>query len=183
MYAFLPASWRDGISLAEEGCLAGVVQVDRLSGVASGGDAMMGMLAWSSLDVGAVDAALNPMRQIRRESRRCVVRMVTHTPFPRAHAGESERVGFTRDVSALGICVASGHSEPAGSLLRVVVYDLDGRPERDAIARVMRCQQDGRGGVLLGLAIVDPARELAPIHKPHLRAVRHGERKGRRAIA
>jgi hypothetical protein len=92
-------------------------------------------------------------------------------------------VGFTRDVSALGICVASGQTEPAGSLLRVVVYGLDGRPERDVIARVMRCQQDGRGGVLLGLAIVDPAREPVRIPRPRLRAVRHGERKGRRAIA
>jgi hypothetical protein len=30
MYAFLPDWCRDGISLAEEGCLAGVARVDRL---------------------------------------------------------------------------------------------------------------------------------------------------------
>ena len=74
---------------------------------------------------------------VRRESRRDEVRRVEYTPFPRVHVDQRTRLGFTRDVSPLGMCLVGDSSEPIGSLFRVNVRRLNAQPMGAAIARVV----------------------------------------------
>lgn len=124
-----------------------------------------------------------PESRIRRESRQRVVRMVEHSPFPRAHAGEGRAVAFTRDLSASGICLGVERLEAEGSLLHVTVHGLDGRPSLRSIARVTRCEQDARGRLWLGLSLVDPHPTPAALPKPRLLSVRPTHANGQLATA
>lgn len=95
----------------------------------------------------ALDALTRSYRSpFRSEPRHDEVRIVEYTPFPRVAAGEAPRIGFTRDVSESGMCLGSDHPEAVGSLLRVVVRGVDGRPERPRVERVVWCRpaHDGR---------------------------------------
>ena len=87
----------------------------------------------------------------RSEARRDETWIVEYTPFPRVDAGEGARIGFTRDVSASGMCIGSDCPEPVGSLLRVVLRRSDGRPEPPCIERVVWCQAAGDGRHWIGL--------------------------------
>jgi hypothetical protein len=87
----------------------------------------------------------------RSETRRDEVRIVEYTLFPRVAAGEMPRIGFTRDVSESGMCIGSDQPEPVGSLLRVVVRDADGRPERPCVERVVWCRAASDGRHWIGL--------------------------------
>ena len=71
-----------------------------------------------------INALFNP---VRRETRREELRTAEYTPFPRIRAGQRPRLGFTRDVSALGMCLGVDVPEHVGSLIRVEVRRLDGR--------------------------------------------------------
>ncbi len=95
----------------------------------------------------------------RRERREDLVRRVEYSPFPRVEAGQRERTGFTRDVSPSGLCLRADTAEPTGSLLRLVVRDVDGRPTLESLARVawQRPTQDGRWW--LGLALLEGRRQ------------------------
>ena len=83
---------------------------------------------------------------IRRESRTDTVRNVEYTRFPRVGPDRGTRVGFTRDLSATGMCIGTDEPESVGSLLRVAIRDLDGRPSPPCIERVVWCSRarDGR---------------------------------------
>ncbi len=83
---------------------------------------------------------------IRRESRRDTVRIVEYTRFPRVGPDRGPRVGFTRDLSSSGMCIGTDEPETIGALLRVAIRELDGRPSRPCIERVVWCNhaRDGR---------------------------------------
>jgi hypothetical protein len=78
---------------------------------------------------------------IRRESRTDTVRIVEYTRFPRVGPDRGTRVGFTRDLSATGMCIGTDEPESVGALLRVAIRDLDGRPSPPCIERVMWCSR------------------------------------------
>ncbi|MFP8878715.1 MAG: hypothetical protein AAEJ52_09220 [Myxococcota bacterium] len=90
---------------------------------------------------------------VRRESRTDEVRIAQYTPFPRASATRQPRVGFTRDVSSLGMCLGVDHPEPIGALLKIDVRRLDGQSMGASIARVVWCAEarDGRHWIGLDL--------------------------------
>ncbi len=67
-------------------------------------------------------------------------------------------MGFTRDCSASGLCLGAGRPEPVGSLLRVVVRDVDGRPTLDSLARVIWCRSCADESAWLGLSLVMEVR-------------------------
>ncbi len=101
---------------------------------------------------------------MRREGREETVRIVEYTPFPRALAGQLPRIGFTRDLSESGLCLGVDAAEPTGSLLRIVLRDVDGSATRAAIARVTWCGHTRDGRHWLGLEILaekSPQRETA----------------------
>ena len=107
--------------------------------------------------------------RLRREGREQIVRHVEYTAFPRVSAHQRERVGFTRDVSASGMCLRAEAAEPIGSLLRLVTHRLDGRPAEEAIGRVVWCSPTADGAVWLGLSVLERGRQV-PVRVPARRA-------------
>lgn len=97
-------------------------------------------------------------RPERREEREEVVRHVVYCPFPRASSEQRERVGFTRDLSPSGLCVRADAPEPVGSLLRVTLRSVEGRPRFESIARVCWSQRTVDGACWLGLALLEESR-------------------------
>lgn len=90
----------------------------------------------------------------RCEPREAVVRLVEYAPFPRVRADQRGAVGFTHDLSASGMCLGAAEALPVGSLLRVVVRCVDGRPTLVSLAQVTWCCAGNDGGVLLGLRLL-----------------------------
>ncbi len=114
-------------------------------------------------------------RGTRREPREKLVRHVEYCPFPRARSDQCLQVGFTRDLSPSGMCVHVDTPERLGSLLRVTLRDVDGRPKLESIARIAWSGPAADGGFWIGLSLLEPGRPRAiPVrHKP--RAVRSVE--------
>ena len=83
-----------------------------------------------------------------------MVRLVEYAPCPRVSLGQERRVGFTKDCSASGLCLGAERPEPVGSLLRVIVRDVDGRPTLDSLVRVIWCRPGPDAGAWLGLSLV-----------------------------
>lgn len=104
----------------------------------------------------------------RREQREDVVRHVEYCRFPRASSDQRLRVGFTRDVSRSGLCVRVDTPEPVGSLLRVTLRGVDGRPRLESIARIAWSSPTVDGGYWIGLSLIDAGRPRAvPVrHRP-----------------
>jgi hypothetical protein len=110
------------------------------------------------------------LRDDRREPRPEVVRLVEYAPFPRVSKDSQQRVGYTRaplallsdggeyDENASGMCLGADHAEAEGSLLRVIVRGVDGRPTLDSIARVVWCLPREDGRFWIGLALVADGR-------------------------
>lgn len=98
-----------------------------------------------------MSARLEAARGVRREPRRDVVRIVEYTRFPRVGTGSGPRFAFTRDFSISGMCIGCDEPEPAGSLLRLAVRDLVGRPSHPRLERVVWCEPAGDGRFWLGL--------------------------------
>lgn len=99
----------------------------------------------------------------RMEPRETTVRRVEYTCFPRVGSDTLTRVGFTRNVSASGMALGVEETLPVGSLLRVIVQKVDGRPDFDAVARVAWCQENrdrspGAPEGWLGLVLVAEVR-------------------------
>jgi PilZ domain len=90
----------------------------------------------------------------RREPREETVRLAEFAPFPRVRRDQRWQGGLTRDLSATGACIQTEEAPPVGSLLRVIVRSVDGRPTAESIARVVWCQALGPGRVRLGLETV-----------------------------
>ena len=94
------------------------------------------------------------LRSVRKARRIATVRLVEFAPFPRARREERWHVGFTLDLSSQGACLRAKETEPVGSLIRVIVRGVDGRPTLDSIARVV-WSADGRfGEVRMGLSML-----------------------------
>ena len=100
---------------------------------------------------------LNAPDDVRRETRSPGVRIVEYTPYPRRTRDERRRIGFTRNTSTSGMCLAVETPERPGSLLRVVRTDVDGNPSTDALARVAWCEPRGAGRFWVGLAVISDA--------------------------
>ena len=101
-------------------------------------------------EVRALNSAPTP---IRREVRSDEIRVAQYTPFPRETASQQPRVGFTRDVSGLGMCLGVDEPEPLGALLKIDVRSIDGQSMGASIARVVWCSgsRDGRHWIGLDL--------------------------------
>lgn len=89
------------------------------------------------------DAARSPAR----ESREADVRLVEYCPFPRSTATGGWRLGFALDVSASGMSLEVEPGLRIGSLLRITLRSVDGRPTLDALARVVSHRVDGGRGI------------------------------------
>jgi hypothetical protein len=93
-------------------------------------------------------------RNRRREPRQRLVRPVEYAPFPRTSGEQLERRGVTRDVSTSGMCLRLEAPEPVGSLLRVIVADVEGRPALGSVGRVAWARPVAEGVWHVGLAVV-----------------------------
>lgn len=111
---------------------------------------------------------LNAPDGMRSETRNPVVRIVEYTPYPRRTRDERRRIGFTRNTSASGMCLAVETPERPGSLLRVVRTDVDGNPSTDALARVAWCEPRGAGRFWVGLAVISDANIRRMLKVRHL---------------
>ena len=98
-----------------------------------------------------LNIAPNP---IRREPRTDEIRIAEYTPFPRETASQLPRVGFTRDVSPLGMCLGVDHPEPLGALFRIDVSRLNGESMGASIGRVVWCEGTRDGRHWLGLDLL-----------------------------
>lgn len=109
--------------------------------------------------MGAIEVQIplfQPTAPVRRcESREDVVRRVDYCRFPRVCAEHHPRTGFTRDVSPAGLCLRAELPEPVGSLLRLTLCDIDGRPSREAIGRVAWTHPTLDGVHWLGVHLTD----------------------------
>ena len=81
---------------------------------------------------------------------------------PRVRRSERWNVGFTLDLSSQGACLRAKEAAPIGSLLRVIVRGVDGRPTLDSIARVVWSARGRFGEVRMGLSMLD-ARSRRPL--------------------
>ena len=108
--------------------------------------------------------------ETRRERREEVVRHVEYCPFPRARPDQCLRVGFTRDLSASGMCVRVDTPERVGSLVRVTLREVDGQRRLEGIARIAWSSPTIDGGYWIGLSMLDPGRrQPIPVrHKPRV---------------
>jgi hypothetical protein len=95
---------------------------------------------------------------VRRELREDTLRIVEYTRFPRVAVDGGTQLGFTRDLSASGMCLGVDDAEPIGSLLRVSVSGLDGSPSPARIERVVWCSAERDGRYWLGLELISDAR-------------------------
>lgn len=104
----------------------------------------------------------------RMEPRELTVRRVEYSAFPRVGNDTGTRTGFTRDVSPSGMALGVDEPLAVGTLLRVLVQRVDGRPDFDAVARVAWCQEsrgepagtgpNGAPAFWLGLVLVAEVR-------------------------
>jgi len=114
-----------------------------------------------SLDFGAREGTLGS-RTVRKVRRVATVRLVEFAPFPRVRRQERWHVGFTLDLSSQGACLRARDTAPIGSLLRVIVRGVDGRPTLDSIARVVWSANGRFGEVRMGLSML-AARARRPL--------------------
>jgi len=123
---------------------------------------------WSQLALDFAEGEALPAgaMPLRREQREEIVRLVEYAPFPRVRADQRRRSAFTRDISPSGMCLGVDFVEPVGSLLRIIVRCVDGRPTRDFLARVEWCRPGPGGRVWLGTSSMGDARDC-------VRAVRY----------
>lgn len=114
-----------------------------------------------SLDFGVGGSSLGS-RAARKARRVATVRQVEFAPFPRARRDERWTNAFTLDLSSQGACLRTREAAPVGSLLRVIVRGVDGRPTLDSVARVVWSANGRFGEVRMGLAML-AARARRPL--------------------
>ena len=118
----------------------------------------------SSPNTSKLGALVNPMRCLPRQDE---VRIAKYSRFPRESADQLPRIGFTRDMSSLGMCLGVDHAEPIGALLRVDLRTLDGESMGASVARVVWSKDTHDGRQWLGLDLLcdigraDPDANLA----------------------
>jgi hypothetical protein len=65
------------------------------------------------------------------------------------------------------MCVRIDTPEPVGSLLRVTLREVDGRPSLEGIARIVWSSPTIDGGHWIGLALLEPGRrQPIPARRP-----------------
>jgi len=104
---------------------------------------------------------------------------VEYCPYPRASAARGCQVGFTRDLSTSGMCLEADREQRVGSLLRLTLRSIDGRPRLEALARVVWCRP-GPGSSLLGLSLLEESRRAVPAAAVDALPPRPGPRPARR---
>lgn len=92
-----------------------------------------------------------PVRKARRDE---TVRLVEYAPFPRIRRDQQWRHGFTLDLSSRGLCVRAKDVAPIGSLLRIILRNVDGQPALDGVVRVMWSEHDPGGAPRMGLEVI-----------------------------
>jgi len=95
---------------------------------------------------------------LRCEPREDTLRIVEYTCFPRVAVHQRPQLGFTRDLSTSGMCLGVDAAEPIGSLLRLAVCGLDGRPSPARVERVVWCSAERDGRYWLGLELISDAQ-------------------------
>jgi hypothetical protein len=117
-----------------------------------------------SLDFGVRESTLGS-RSVRKARRVATVRLVEFAPFPRVRRQERWNVGFTLDLSSQGACLRAKEAAPIGSLLRVIVRGVDGRPTLDSIARVVWSAYGRFGEVRMGLSMLAARSRRSPLSR------------------
>lgn len=102
----------------------------------------------------------------RSAERQPAVRVVEYSAFPRVGTRGRPSVGFTRDVSDVGMCLGVAEEPILGSLLRVTVRELDGRRLLDALARVCWTRRRGDRSWWVGLSFFGEVRDRAVRVRP-----------------
>ena len=125
---------------------------------------MRGEASQLSIDFGVPESTLG-LRSARKSRRVATVRLVEFAPFPRERRDERWSLGFTLDQSAEGACLRTTDAAPVGSLLRVIVRGIDGRPTLDSIARVVWQARGSAGEVRMGIAVL-AQRVRRPLRSP-----------------
>ena len=90
----------------------------------------------------------------RRERREEIVRLVEVVPRS-SSPDRRPGVGFTRNVSASGLCLEMDEAQPVGSLLRLTLRGLDDEPWHSGLARVVWCRADRAQRYCLGLKLLE----------------------------
>jgi hypothetical protein len=135
------------------------------------------------LQRGVHGGARLPSPNVRRETRTAEVRLVEFSPFPRASAAQGREVGFTRDLSTSGMCLEVEQAHRVGSLLRLTLRSIDGRPTLESIARVAWCRPREGAGFAIGVALLpDPAR-IRPVRPKAAPAAPGGRGRARLRLA
>jgi len=99
--------------------------------------------------------------RIRREEREETIRIVEYSGFPRIAPQQQLRVGFTRDLSDSGMCLGVDRCEAVGSLLRLCIRDIDGRPADARVGRVVWTSAELDRRFWLGLQILSKTSNVA----------------------
>jgi hypothetical protein len=107
-----------------------------------------------------------PKCGIRTEDRVGVVDRVEYAVYPRLSSNQKEQVGFTIDRSTSGLCIRADGGEEPGTVLRVVVRDVDDRSTLDALMRVAWCRQVDTGRFRLGLEVITEGRRRMRVVRP-----------------
>ncbi len=104
---------------------------------------------------------------IRRTDRERAVQVAEYAPYPRVSSDQRRRIAFTVDRSEQGMCLNGDAGEQPGTLLRVVLRGVDGRPTLDVLARVIWLTPRDDGRFQMGLSVVAEGMR-------RMRVVRHG---------
>ncbi len=110
----------------------------------------------------------------RAHPRRQALRLVEYSDFPRMDLDAGRQTGLALNESDSGICIAAKDKTEIGALLRITVRGIDGRPARDAVARVVWCRDADEGRFRMGLEMLRETR-------PRMMRVRHEA--GRRSVS
>ena len=113
-------------------------------------------------------AAIIPLGStgVRVGKRDETIRIVEYSRFPRVAPLQELRIGFTRDVSAAGMCLGVDECEPVGSLLRLSVRDVAGWCADTFIGRVVWTDAERDGRFWLGLELLTEAPKSNPGIRP-----------------
>jgi len=105
---------------------------------------------------------------LRAEVRTDTIRIVEYAEFPRRAADGGLRMGFTRDISASGVCLGADQPESVGSLLRLGIRALDGSSVDARIGRVAWTTQARDGRHWIGVELLTKAGNPAVSEPPAL---------------
>jgi hypothetical protein len=130
---------------------------------------MRGVGSQLALDFGGSAGPVSRLRTARKVPREAIVRLVEYAPFPRVQRDLAVRRGVTLDLSSRGLCLRAEEAAPEGSLLHVLVRSVDGRPQLDALARVVWSAPGPAGGARMGLELVAVRGGRTRPAAPHLR--------------